>query len=62
MGIGFSIVLFFVFLLPVIVNDLFSFNWLYPVELMMIEVIMGLLVIAISSWMSHYLLNKRVTV
>ncbi|WP_407370915.1 hypothetical protein [Carnobacterium sp.] len=62
MGIGFSIGLFLVFLSPVIVNELLGFNWLYPVELFIIEVIMGLFVIVISSWMSHYLLNKKVTV
>ena len=62
MGIGFSIVLFLLFLSPIIANVLTSFNWLYPGELFITEVILGLLVIAISSWMSHYLLNKKVTV
>lgn len=62
MGIGFSIVLFLVFLSPVIANDIVGLNWLYPNEIIITEIILGVLVIAISSWMSHYLLNKKVTV
>lgn len=61
-GIGFSIVLFLVFLSPVIANDIVGLNWLYPNEIIITEIILGVLVIAISSWMSHYLLNKKVTV
>ncbi|AEB30242.1 putative membrane protein [Carnobacterium sp. 17-4] len=62
MGIGFSIVLFLLFLSPIIAKYIFGFNWLYPGEIIITEVIIGLLVIALSSWMSHYLLNKKVTV
>lgn len=62
MGIGFSIILFLVFLSPVIANDIVGLNWLYPNEIIITEIILGLLVIALSSWMSHYLLNKKVTV
>lgn len=62
MGIGFSIVLFLVFLSPIIVDTVLGSNWFYPVELLIAEVIAGLLVIALSSWMSHYLLNKKITV
>lgn len=62
MGIGFSIVLFLVFLSPFIVDTVLGSNWFYPVELLIAEVIAGLLVIALSSWMSHYLLNKKITV
>lgn len=62
MGIGFSVVLFLVFLSPIIVDTVLGSNWFYPVELLIAEVIAGLLVIALSSWMSHYLLNKKITV
>ncbi len=62
MGIGFSVVLFLVFLSPIIASDIFGFNWLYPGEILITEIILGLLIIAISCWMSHYLLNKKVTV
>ena len=62
MGIGFSIVLFLLFLSPIIAKDIFGFNWLYPGEIIITEVIVGLLVIALSSCMSHYLLNKKITV
>lgn len=62
MGIGFNSTLFLLFLSPVLADSLFGFNWLYPIELLIIEIIVGLMVIAISSWMSHYLLNKKVTV
>ena len=62
MGIGFSVVLFLVFLSPIIASDIFGFNWLYPGEILITEIILGLLIIAVSCWMSHYLLNKKVTV
>lgn len=61
-GIAFGIVLFLLFLSPIIAKEIFGFNWLYPVEILITEVILGLLITAISSWTSHYLLNKKVTV
>lgn len=61
-GIGYGIGLFFIFLAPVMARDLFNFNKLYPNEIMFLEFILGILVIAISCWTSRYLLNKKVTV
>lgn len=61
-GIGYGVVLFFLFLVPVMARDLFNFNGLYPNEMIILEIILGILVIAISCWTSRYLLNKKVTV
>lgn len=62
MGLIFGGGLFLLFGSPVIAREFFDFDWLYPGESLIIEVVLGILVIAISSWVSHYLLHKRVTV
>lgn len=62
LGLGYSVGLFVLFLSPMIAEDVFGFNWLYPGEMLVVEFILGILVIGISSWMSQYLLNKKITV
>ena len=62
MGMIFGGTLFLMFGAPVIAKEFFGFNWLYPGELLIVEMVLGTLVIALSSWMSHYLLNQKVTV
>ncbi|WP_035052147.1 hypothetical protein [Carnobacterium pleistocenium] len=62
MGMIFGGTLCLMFGAPVIAKEFFGFNWLYPGELLIVEMVLGTLVIALSSWMSHYLLNQKVTV
>lgn len=62
LGLGYSVGLFVLFISPMIAEDVFGFNWLYPGEMLVVESVLGILVIGISSWMSQYLLNKKITV
>lgn len=50
------------FLLPMIITVIRERLFLYPMEYFIIEVVLGLVVIAMSIWISHYLLRKKVTV
>lgn len=55
----FSITVFFA---PIILEWKFNNIYLYPLEFLIAEIVMGLLVIAMSIAISHYLLKKRITV
>lgn len=61
-GLGYGVGLFCLFIFPMIAEDVFGLNWLYPSEMLLLEYILGILVIGISSWTSHYLLTKKITV
>lgn len=62
LGLGYSVGLFILFISPMIAEGVFGFNWFYPGEMLVVEFILGILVIGISSWMSQHLLNKKITV
>ncbi|MBP1968444.1 small-conductance mechanosensitive channel [Virgibacillus natechei] len=62
LGSVYSLVAIAVFLLPILLQGFFQLNYLYPVELLIIEVFLGILVTTISICMSRYLLNKKITV
>lgn len=62
MGIIFGCLAVVVFFLPVFVNELIAVNFLYPLEILFLEIMMGLVVIAGSIWLSGYLLKNKVTV
>jgi hypothetical protein len=51
------------FLSPILLGKLFNFiDLLYPIELVELEIVLGLVVIGISIWLSRYLIEKKVTV
>jgi hypothetical protein len=52
----------FVFLSPLLVHTFFLVDYFYPIELLGLEFITGLIVSAGSIWMSHYLLKNKITV
>ncbi|UJL46860.1 hypothetical protein KFZ58_02600 [Virgibacillus sp. NKC19-16] len=62
LGVIYGVLAFTVFLLPIILELFFQINYLYPVELLVVETILGIFVIGVTIWMSNYLLNKKVTV
>jgi len=37
-------------------------DYLYPIEFLVVETVLGIIVIAMSIWISHYLLTKKITV
>lgn len=51
-----------VFLLPFLIELLLGVVFLYPIELLILEIVLGLVVIAMSIWVSHYLLRKKIRV
>ncbi|WP_068676287.1 hypothetical protein [Oceanobacillus sp. Castelsardo] len=62
-GVVYCIIALVIFLLPSSLEMVFSeFGYFYPEELFIIEVILGIIVTGISIWVSHYLLNRKVTV
>ncbi|WP_121604453.1 hypothetical protein [Virgibacillus sp. Bac332] len=62
LGIGYCAIAAAVFVLPIIIQELLQKNYLYLVELIIIEVILGLFVAACSIWLSSFLLKHRTTV
>ncbi len=62
MGIIYSCLAIVVFFLPVFVNESIAFNLLYPLEILFLEIGMGLIVIAGSILVSGFLLKNSVTV
>ncbi|NAP00745.1 hypothetical protein FRY77_32730 [Halomonas sp. MG34] len=51
-----------IFLFPLILEGIIGTNYLYPMELLILEIILGLIVSAASIWVANYLLTKRITV
>lgn len=51
-----------IFLSPLILEGIIGTNYLYPMELLVLEIILGLIVSAASIWVANYLLTKRITV
>ncbi|MBY0098759.1 hypothetical protein [Mesobacillus maritimus] len=51
-----------VLLLPLLLHEFVLNNFFYPIELLVLEIIMGLLVLSASIWVSGFLLKKKVTV
>lgn len=63
MGVIFCLAAVAVFLSPLLLNEMISDGWwLYPKELLALETVLGLLVMAGSIWFGRYLINKKVTV
>ncbi|MDY7046220.1 hypothetical protein RVS70_18700 [Virgibacillus sp. M23] len=62
LGIGYCAIAAAIFALPIIIQELSQKNYLYLVELIIIEVILGLFVAACSIWLSSFLLKHRITV
>lgn len=61
-GIIYSIGAFILFLSPFLFEAFFQVYFFYPIELLVIEIILWMLVSGISIWVGNYLLNKKVSV
>lgn len=61
-GIAYSVAAIVLFLSPLLLQELILDGWFYPVELLIAEIGTGLLVFALSIWMSGLLLKKKITV
>lgn len=61
-GLIYCVLAVVVFIAPMVLQEVAFDGYLYPIELFVIEVIMGLLVLAASIWMSRFLLKKKINV
>ncbi|MEG0443552.1 MAG: hypothetical protein RR548_02225 [Carnobacterium sp.] len=57
---GIAAVIFF--FSPYFIEALLHHDYLYPIEHFTLSVVLGIILMGISIWISHYLLNKKVTV
>lgn len=51
-----------IFILPLLLQEFVLNGFFYPIELLVLEIIMGLIILAASIWMSRFLLTKKITV
>lgn len=47
---------------PILINELFLMDYLYPIELFFIELAAGFLVLAGAIWTGNYLINRKIHV
>jgi len=61
-GLIYSAFAVVVMILPLLLQEFVLNGFFYPIELLMLEIVMGLIVLAASIWMSGFLLKKKITV
>lgn len=61
-GIIYSAVAVVVLISPLLLQEFVLNGFFYPIELLVLEIVMGLIVLAASIWMSGFLLMKKITV
>ncbi|CAM3206422.1 hypothetical protein FITA111629_09870 [Filibacter tadaridae] len=61
-GVLYSIVAVAVFISPLLLQEFVLDGFFYPLELFALEIVMGLIVLAGSIWMSGFLLKNKITV
>jgi len=61
-GIIYSLIAVAVFISPLLLQDFILNDFFYPMELFVLEIVMGIIVLAVSIWMSGFLLKKKITV
>lgn len=62
LGVAYALVSMSIFFIPFILEIIFAKRYLYPMELFVVEIVLGLIVTAMSIWIAHYLLNRKITV
>lgn len=61
-GILYSLIAVAVFISPLLLQEFILNDFFYPMELFVLEIVMGIIVLAVSTWMSGFLLKKKITV
>ena len=61
-GIIYSLVAVAVFISPILLHETVLDGFFYPIELFLLEIVMGLIILAGSIWMSGFLLKKKITI
>lgn len=62
MGVIYSVAALVILLLPIFLTAFFERLFLYPHEYFLLEVVLVVVVVTVSIWVSHYLLRKKITV
>lgn len=62
MGAIYTALAVIIFILPVLIQEFVWTQFFYPIELLILEVVMGIIVIVGSIWMSGFLLKKKINV
>ncbi|MGX7394893.1 hypothetical protein [Carnobacterium mobile] len=58
----FGIAAVVIFISPILIESALNYYYLYPIELFILEVALGIAIIGVSIWVSNSLLNKKITV
>jgi hypothetical protein len=61
-GILYGAAATFVFLSPILISETWFNNYFYPVELLVMETVVGIVIFCASLWTSFFLINKKVNV
>ena len=61
-GIIYSLIALAIFISPLLLQEFILNDFFYPMELFLLEIVMGIIVLAVSIWMSGFLLKKKITV
>ncbi|MDX1772180.1 MAG: hypothetical protein R3328_11680 [Planococcaceae bacterium] len=61
-GIIYSLIAVAVFISPLLLQEFILNDFFYPMELFLLLIAMGIIVLAVSIWMSGFLLKKKITV
>jgi hypothetical protein len=61
-GLIYSALAIIVLISPLLLQEFVLNGFFYPIELLVIEIVMGLIVLTASIWMSGFLLMKKITV
>ena len=61
-GIIYSLVAIAIFISPLLLQEFVLNDFFYPLELFVLEIVMGVIVLATSIWISGFLLKNKITV
>ncbi|AQQ53566.1 hypothetical protein [Planococcus lenghuensis] len=61
-GLMYSAIAIAVLILPILLHEFVLNGFFYPIELLVLEIAMGLIVLAASVWFSGFLLTKKINV
>jgi hypothetical protein len=61
-GLMYTAIAAMIFISPLLLQEFVLNGFFYPIELLVLEIITGLIVLAASIWMSRFLLTKKITV
>ena len=61
-GIVYSLIAVALFISPLLLQEFVLNDFFYPLELFVLEIVMGVIVLAASIWMSGFLLKNKITV